>query len=157
MAERGIDASKTKIMGQLEITDETALKNMGDAALGIITAGHYDWNHKSKANEEFVKAYNAEYHRNPDFFAIGAWDGMHAIYAALKKTNGNVDGEALVKAAEGMSWESPRGPVSIDPATRDIIQTVYIRKVEKVNGQLVNVDIDSIPNVKDPEHERAKK
>jgi branched-chain amino acid transport system substrate-binding protein len=144
-------------MGQLEITDETALKNMGDAAIGIITAGHYDWNHKSKANEDFVKAYNADYGRNPDFFAIGAWDGMHLIYAALKKTNGNVDGEALTKAAQGMSWESPRGPVSIDPATRDIIQTVYIRKVEKVNGHLVNVDIDSIPNVKDPEHERAKK
>jgi branched-chain amino acid transport system substrate-binding protein len=157
MAERGIDATKTKIMGQLEITDETALKNMGDAAIGIITAGHYDWNHKSKANEDFVKAYNADYGRNPDFFAIGAWDGMHLIYAALKKTNGNVDGEALTKAAQGMSWESPRGPVSIDPATRDIIQTVYIRKVEKVNGHLVNVDIDSIPNVKDPEHERAKK
>jgi len=157
MAERGIDAGKTKIMGQLEITDETALKNMGDAALGIITSGHYDWNHKSAANEAFVKAYNAEYGRNPDFFAIGAWDGMHLIYAALKKTNGNADGEALIKAAEGMSWESPRGPVSIDPATRDIVQTVYIRKVEKVNGHLVNVDIDSIPNVKDPEHERAKK
>jgi len=129
MAERGIDPTKTKVMGQLEITDETALKNMGDAAVGILTAGHYDTSHKSKANEDFVKAYKAEYNRNPDFFAIGAWDGMHLIYAALKKTNGNVDGEALTKAAEGMSWESPRGPISIDPATRDIIQNVYVRKV----------------------------
>jgi branched-chain amino acid transport system substrate-binding protein len=157
MAERGIDPTKTKVMGQLEITDETALKNMGDAAVGILTAGHYDTSHKSKANEDFVKAYNAEYHRNPDFFAIGAWDGMHLIYAALKETNGNLDGEALTKAAEGMSWESPRGPVSIDPATRDIIQNVYVRKVEKQNGQLVNAEIDKIPDVKDPEHERTKK
>ncbi len=157
MAERGIDTSKTKIMGQLEITDEAALKNMGDAALGILTAGHYDWNHKSKANEDFVKAYNAEFHRNPDFFAIGAWDGMHLIYATLKKTGGKVDGETLTKAAEGMAWESPRGPISIDPATRDIVQTVYIRRVEKQNGQLVNVEIDKIPNVKDPDHERSKK
>lgn len=157
LAERGIDPNKTKVMGQLEIADEAALKSMGDAAVGIITVGHYDVSHKSKANEDFVKAYKAEYNRNPDFFAVGAWDGMHAIYAALKKTNGNVDGEALVKAAAGMSWESPRGPISIDPQTRDIVQTVYIRKVEKQNGQLVNVEIDKIPNVKDPDHERTKK
>jgi branched-chain amino acid transport system substrate-binding protein len=157
MAERGIDTNKIKVMGQLEITDEHALKSMGDSALGILTSGHYDWNHKSKMNEEFVKAFNADYQRNPDFFAIGAWDGMHLIYAALKKTNGNTDAEALTKAAEGMAWESPRGPISIDPQTRDIIQNVYVRKVEKQNGQLVNVEIDTIPNVKDPEHERAKK
>jgi branched-chain amino acid transport system substrate-binding protein len=157
MAERGIDTNKIKVMGQLEITDEHALKSMGDSALGILTSGHYDWNHKSKMNEEFVKAFNADYHRNPDFFAIGAWDGMHLIYAALKKANGNTDAEALTKAAEGMAWESPRGPISIDPQTRDIIQNVYVRKVEKQNGQLVNVEIDTIPNVKDPDHERAKK
>jgi branched-chain amino acid transport system substrate-binding protein len=157
MAERGIDTSKIKVMGQLEITDEHALKSMGDSAVGILTSGHYDWNHKSKTNEEFVKAFNADYHRNPDFFAIGAWDGMHLIYAALKKANGNTDAEALTKAAEGMAWESPRGPISIDPQTRDIIQNVYVRKVEKQNGQLVNVEIDTIPNVKDPDHERSKK
>jgi branched-chain amino acid transport system substrate-binding protein len=157
LAERGIDAKKTKVMGQLEIADEVALKSMGDAAVGIITVGHYDVSHMSKANEDFVKAYKAEYNRNPDFFAVGAWDGMHLIYAALKKTNGNVDGEALTKAAEGMAWESPRGPISIDPQTRDIVQTVYIRKVEKQDGQLVNVEIDKIPDVKDPEHERTKK
>jgi branched-chain amino acid transport system substrate-binding protein len=154
LAERGIDPEKTKVMGQLEIADDSALKSMGDAAVGIITVGHYNWNHQSKANEAFVTAYRAAYSRNPDFFAVGAWDGMHLIYAALKKTNGNADGEALIKAAEGMSWESPRGPVSIDPQTRDIVQNVYIRKVEKKDGQLVNVDIDTIPNVKDPTHGR---
>ena len=156
MAERGIDTSKIKVMGQLEIADEHALKSMGDAAIGMITSGHYDYNHKSKMNEAFVKAYNAEFHRNPDFFSIGAWDGMHLIYAALKKTNGKADGESLIKAAEGMSWESPRGPISIDPQTRDIVQNVYVRKVEKVGGKLVNVDIATIPHVKDPEHARSK-
>jgi len=157
LAERGLDPQKMKVMGQMEITDENALKSMGDIAIGILTTGNYDWNHKSKTNEAFVKAYNAEYHRNPDFFAVGAWDGMHLIYAALKKTNGNADAQALTKAAEGMAWESPRGPISIDPQTRDIVQNVYVRRVEKQNGQLVNVEIDTIPNVKDPEHAREKK
>jgi branched-chain amino acid transport system substrate-binding protein len=154
-AERGLDTKKTVIMGQLEITDEHALASMGDAALGIITSGHYDWNHKSKMNADFVKAYNADYKRNPDFFSIGAWDGMHLIYAALKKTNGNTEGEALINAAKGMKWESPRGPISIDPDTRDIVQNVYVRKVEKVDGKLVNVVIDTLPNVKDPVKMRA--
>ncbi len=152
LADRGIDAKKTKVMGQLEITDEHALKAMGDTAIGIITTGHYDYYLKNKTNQAFVKAYNAAYGRNPDFFSVGAWDGMHLIYAALKKTKGKTDAAVLIKAAEGMKWQSPRGPISIDPKTRDIIQTVYIRKVEKVGGKLVNVVIDKIPNVKDPLH-----
>jgi branched-chain amino acid transport system substrate-binding protein len=152
LADRGIDPQKTKVMGQLEITDEHALKAMGDSAIGIITTGHYDYYLKNKTNQAFVKAYNAAYGRNPDFFSVGAWDGMHLIYAALKKTKGKTDAAALIKAAEGMKWLSPRGPISIDPKTRDIIQTVYIRKVEKVGGKLVNVVIDKIPNVKDPLH-----
>jgi branched-chain amino acid transport system substrate-binding protein len=156
-ADRGIDSKHVQIMGQLEITDEHALKSMGDAAIGFLTSGHYDYNHKSKMNAAFVKAYNAEFHRNPDFFSIGAWDGMHLIYAALKKTKGNTDGAALIKAAEGMHWQSPRGPISIDPKTRDIIQTVYVRKVEKVGGKLVNVDIAEIHNVKDPVKEEMMK
>jgi len=157
MAERGIDPKKTKVMGQLEIADEHALAAMGDSAIGIITAGHYDYTHKSKMNEAFVKAYNAEYHRNPDFFSVGGWDGMQLIYAALKKTGGKTDAESLVNAAKGMKWESPRGPISIDPDTRDIVQTVYIQKVEKVGGKLVNVEIDKIPNVKDPVKARMEK
>jgi branched-chain amino acid transport system substrate-binding protein len=156
-AERGIDSKHVQIMGQLEITDEHALKSMGDAAIGFLTSGHYDYNHKSKMNAAFVKAYNAEFHRNPDFFSIGAWDGMHLIYAALKKTKGNTDGQKLIDAAKGMHWQSPRGPISIDPKTRDIIQTVYVRKVEKVGGKLVNVDIAEIHNVKDPVKEEMMK
>jgi len=157
MAERGIDPKKTKVMGQLEITDEHALKSMGDASIGMITSGHYDYNHDSKMNKDFVKAYNADYKRNPDFFSIGGWDGMHLIYGALKKTGGKADGESLIGAAKGMKWESPRGPISIDPETRDIIQTVYVREVRKVDGHLVNVDIAQIPNVKDPVKARMKK
>jgi len=149
LAERGIDPKKIEIMGQLEITDEHALASIGDIALGIITAGHYDYNHHSKLNEEFVKAYNAAFGRNPDFFSVGGYDGMHLIDLALQKSGGKTDADALVNAAKGAAWESPRGPISIDPQTRDIVQTVYIRKVEKVGGRLVNVEIDAIPNVRD--------
>jgi branched-chain amino acid transport system substrate-binding protein len=139
-------------LGQDALASETALKSMGDGAIGIITVSNYDYNHKSALNDAFVKAYNDDYHRNPDFFSIGGYDGMHLIYAALKKTNGKSDGESLIAAAKGMSWESPRGLISIDPETRDIVQTVYIRRVEKVGNELRNVDIDSVSNVKDPGH-----
>ena len=150
LAERGIDLKKTKVMGQMEIADEHALASMGDAALGIITVAHYDYTHDSKMNDAFVKAYNAEYGRNPDFFSVGGYDGMHLIYAALEKANGKTDGDSLIAAAKGLKWESPRGPVSIDPETRDIIQNVYIRRVEKVGGKLVNVEIATFDNVKNP-------
>ena len=150
LAERGIDVAKTKILGQDALGSETALKSMGNAALGIITVSDYDYNHQSPMNQEFVKAYNDEFHRNPDFFSIGGYDGTHLIYAALQKTNGKADGDSLIAAAKGMSWESPRGPISIDPETRDIVQTVYIRRVEKVGDELRNVEFDSFPNVKDP-------
>jgi len=156
-AERGIDPAKTRILGQGELTDEGALKSMGDAGLGIITVFHYDYNHASAANAAFVKAYNADYARNPDIFSIGGYDGMHLIYEALKKAGGKTDGDSLIAAAKGMKWESPRGPVAIDPETRDIIQTVYIRRVEKVGGQLRNVEFDKVENVKDPFKARLKK
>jgi branched-chain amino acid transport system substrate-binding protein len=158
LAERGIDPRKTRIMGQGELTDDSALKSMGDAGLGIITVFHYDPNHNSAMNREFVKAYNEAYGgRNPDFFSIGGWDGMHLIYEALKKTGGKTDGDSLIAAAKGMQWESPRGPISIDPETRDIIQTVYIRRVEKVGSALRNVEFDKVENVKDPVKARMKK
>jgi branched-chain amino acid transport system substrate-binding protein len=147
--ERGFPADK--ILGQGEITmDDNALKSMGDAAVGIRTVFHYGWEHKSAANEAFVKAYRAEFNRSPDVFSIGAWDGMHLIYEALKKTGGKADGDSLIRAAKGMKWESPRGPISIDPDTRDVVQNVYVRKVEKIGGGTQNVEIDTIPNVKDP-------
>ena len=152
LAERGIDTSKTKILGQDALTAESALKSMGDSSLGIITVANYDYNLDTPLNKAFVKAYNDEFHRNPDFFAVGGYDGMHLIYATLQKTGGKTDGDALIAAAKGMAWDSPRGPMSIDPQTRDVVQTVHIFKVEKVNGELRNVEIDKIPNVKDPGH-----
>ncbi len=156
LVERGMDPSKIKIMGQGEFTDESALKAMGDAALGIVTAFHYDYTHDSAVNRQFVAAYNAEFKRNPDLFSVGGYDGMHLIYEALKKTGGKTDGEALVNAVKGLSWESPRGPVSIDPETRDIINTIYIRRVEKVDGHVRNVEIAAYPNIKDPVKARMK-
>ncbi|HEY6821098.1 MAG TPA: ABC transporter substrate-binding protein [Burkholderiales bacterium] len=157
LAERGIDTQKMKVLGQLELTDESARKAMGDVALGMITAAHYDPNLNNPRNKEFVKAYEADYKRTPNFFSMGGYDGMHLIYETLKKTKGNADGEALIGAAKGMKWESPRGPVQIDPETRDIIQTVYIQEVQKVGGELQNVVIDKVENVKDPVKEKMKK
>jgi branched-chain amino acid transport system substrate-binding protein len=156
LSERGVDIAKTKVLGQDALAFETALQGMGDAGIGIITVSNYDYNHQSAMNKDFVKAYNDEYHRNPDIFSIGGYDGMHLIYAALEKTGGKTDADSLIAAAKGMSWESPRGPLLIDPETRDIVQTVYIRKVEKVGDGLRNVEIDSVPNVKDPAKARMK-
>jgi branched-chain amino acid transport system substrate-binding protein len=150
LAERGIDPKTTEVLGQAEIADEHAVASMGDVAEGIITSGNYDYNLDIPTNRDFVKAYNADYNRNPDFFSVGGYDGMHLIDIALSKDGGKTDGDSLIAAAKGASWDSPRGPMSIDPETRDVIQTIYIRKVEKVGGKLVNVTIASFPNVKDP-------
>ncbi len=149
-AERGIDPNKIKLLSTGEPVDEQAVKALGDLALGRISAWHYDYNLDSKENKEFVKAFNAEFKRNPDFFAAGGYDGMHVIYETLKKTGGKTDAEALVNAAKGMKWTSPRGPMMIDPESRDVVQTVYIRKVEKVGSEIVNVPFDKYENVKDP-------
>ena len=156
-AERGIDPKKVKLLSTGEPVDETAIKSMGDLALDRISAWHYDFNHKSKMNADFVKAFNAEYKRNPDFFAVGGYDGMHLIYEALKKTKGNTDGDALIAAIKGMKWESPRGVIWIDPETRDVVQTVYIRRVQKVGNDIVNVEFDKVENVKDPVKAAMKK
>jgi branched-chain amino acid transport system substrate-binding protein len=155
-AERGIDLNKTKVLGSGETTAEAALKSMGDTALGIITAWHYDYKLDNKLNQAFVKEFNAMHGRNPDFFSIGGYDGMHAIYETLKKTKGNTDGDALIAAAKGLKWESPRGPMMIDAETRDVVQDVYIRRVQKVGNELVNVPFDKISAVKDPAGERRK-
>ena len=156
LVERGMDPGKIRIIGQGELSEESALKAMGDAAVGIVTAFHYDYTHDSAFNKQFVAAYKSEFQRNPDFFSVGGYDGMHLIYEALKKTGGKADGDSLIGAVKGMSWESPRGPVSIDPQTRDIINTVYIRRVEKVNSEVRNVEIAKFENVKDPVKERTK-
>jgi branched-chain amino acid transport system substrate-binding protein len=150
LAERGVDAGKIKIIGTGEVTDESSLKNMGDAGLNIISVWHYDYNDESKINKDFVAAYSAEFKRNPDFGSVGAYDGMHVIYEALKKTGGKTDGDSLVAAAKGVSFESPRGPFLIDADTRDIVQNISVRQVRKVGDGLRNVVIDKVEKVKDP-------
>jgi branched-chain amino acid transport system substrate-binding protein len=156
LVERGMNANKVKIMGHGELTEESALNAMGDAAVGIVTAFHYDYTHDSALNRQFVADYNADFKRNPDLFSVGGYDGMHVIYEALKATGSKTDADSLVAAAKGMKWESPRGAIAIDPDTRDIINTVYIRRVEKVNGKIQNVEIAKFENVKDPVKERMK-
>ena len=157
LAERGIDAKKVKVLGTGEVTAEAALKSMGDASLGILTAWNYDPQHDTGSNKAFVKDYVATFGRTPDFMSAGGYDGMHVIYEALKKTGGKTDADALIAAAKGMTWESPRGPMAIDPETRDVVQNIYIRRVEKVEGVPVNVIIDTIKDVKDPVLARMKK
>ncbi len=150
-AERDLNPKNVKIYGTGELTDDSALKNMGDAAVGIVTAWHYDHNHDSKMNKDFVAAFKKDSNGiNPNFFAVGGYDGMHLIYEAIKKAGGKTDGDSLIAAAKGMKWESPRGIISIDPEIRDIVQTIYLRRVEKVGGELKNVEFDKVDNVKDP-------
>ncbi|WP_353645545.1 ABC transporter substrate-binding protein [Mesorhizobium sp. WSM2239] len=153
LADRGLTPPDVKLFGQGELTHPEALESMGETAKGIITTFHYTLERDDPLNNEYVKAYReANNGRSPDLFSIGGYDGMHLIYEALKKTNGDTSGDALVEAAKGMSWDSPRGPMSIDPETRDVVQTVYIREVKEVDGELQNVIIHEIPNVKDPLH-----
>ena len=156
-AERGIDPNKVKILSTGEPVDEQALKAMGDIAIGRISAWHYDYNLNNPTNKAFVAAFNAEFKRNPDFFAVGGYDGMRLIYEALKKTGGKTDGPSLIAAAKGLKWTSPRGPMMIDPETRDVVETIYIRRVQKVGNNLVNVEFDKIDNVKDPVKAAMKK
>jgi len=157
LAEHGLTPKSMKILASGELTNDEPLRSMGDAAEGIITGWTYTWAHKSALNEKFVKGINEMLNgRNPDQFAVSAYDGMHLIYEALKKTNGNAEGPALIAAMKGMAWESPRGPISIDPETRDIVQTIYIRRVEKVNGKLQNVEFDKLEKVKDPVKQKMK-
>jgi branched-chain amino acid transport system substrate-binding protein len=148
--ERGLDKSGIRFLAEGSVTDDDLLNNLGDVALGAITSHHYSAAHDSSENKAFVQAFKAANNgMRPNFMAVGGYDGMHLIYEGLKKTNG-AGGEALINAMKGQSWTSPRGPVSIDPQTRDVVQNAYIRKVERVNGELYNVEFETIPMVKDP-------
>jgi branched-chain amino acid transport system substrate-binding protein len=149
--ERGLDKSGVRLICTGDVTDDDQLNGMGDVALGVVSTQHYSAAHQSPENKAFVEAFkNANNGMRPNFMAVGGYDGMHLIYEALKKTNGATDGDALIGAMKGMAWTSPRGPISIDPETRDIIQNIYVRKVEKVDGELYNVEFETVPNVKDP-------
>jgi branched-chain amino acid transport system substrate-binding protein len=149
--ERGLDKAGIKIIGPGDIMDDDLLNGMGDAVIGTVTAHMYSADHDSALNKAFVAAFKkANGGLRPNFMAVGGYDGMHLIYETLKKTGGRTDGDSLIEAMKGMSWESPRGPISIDPQTRDIVQNIYIRKVEKKNGELYNVEFATVEAVKDP-------
>jgi branched-chain amino acid transport system substrate-binding protein len=148
--ERGMDKAGIKLIGPGDVTDDDLLPNMGDAVIGAVTAHMYSAAHPSKMNKDYVAAFEKAYNFRPNFMSVGGYDGMHLIYEALKKTNGDTDGDKLIGAMKGMKWESPRGPISIDPDTRDIVQNIYIRKVEKVDGKLYNVEFATFDAVKDP-------
>jgi len=149
--ERGLDKAGIKLIATGDVTDDDQLNDMGDGALGVVTSHHYSAAHPSPLNKKFVDAFEkANKGLRPNFMAVGGYDGMRVIYEALRTTKGAGGGDALLAAMKGQVFESPRGPVFIDAQTRDIVQNVYLRKVERVNGQLYNVEFDVIKDVKDP-------
>ncbi|HEY7664323.1 MAG TPA: ABC transporter substrate-binding protein [Xanthobacteraceae bacterium] len=149
-AERGLDKAGIKLIGPGDIVDDNDLPGMGDAMLGVVTAGIYSVALDTPINKAYVAAFEKANGYRPNFISLGGYDGMHLMYEALKKTGGKTDAETLVGAMKGMKWESPRGPISIDPETREIVQNVYIGKIEKVNGQLYNIPFETFQAVKDP-------
>lgn len=149
-AERGLDKAGIRMIAEGSVTDDDILNGMGDVALGVITAHHYSASHNSPLNKKFVEAFGkANNGMRPNFMAVGAYDGMRVIYEGAKKTKGE-GGEALLNAMKGQVFESPRGPIYIDAQTRDVVHNVYVRKVEKVNGQMWNTEIQTMTDVKDP-------
>ena len=149
--ERGMDKSGIRFIATGDVTDDDNLNGMGDAMLGVVTAGTYSAAHPSALNKSFVAGYkDISGGQRAGFIAAYNYDGMELLYRALEKTKGTADGAGLVEAMKGMTFESPRGTITIDAATRDIITPVYMRKVEKVDGQLYNVEFETFPAVKDP-------
>ena len=148
-AERGLDKAGIRLIATGDVTDDDQLDQMGDVALGVVTAHHYSAAHPSAMNRKFVAAFEAANKFRPNFMAVGGYDGMHLIYDALNATHG-AGGQQLLDAMKGQVFESPRGPILIDAQTRDIVQDVYIRRVERVKGQLYNVEFETIASVKDP-------
>lgn len=149
--ERGMDKAGIKLIATGDVTDDDQLNDMGDGALGVVTSHHYSAAHPSATNKKFVEAFGkVNKGLRPNFMAVGGYDGMRVIYEALKATKGKGGGDALLAAMKGQIFESPRGPVFIDAQTRDIVHNVYLRKVEKKDGQLWNVEFDVIKDVKDP-------
>jgi branched-chain amino acid transport system substrate-binding protein len=149
--ERGLDKSGIRLFGAGDITDDDLLNSMGDVALGIETAYFYSAAHPSEKNKAFVEGVKrANNGMRANFFGVSGYDGMHLIYEAIGKTGGKTDGDSFIGAVKGMSWESPRGPMSIDPETRDVISNIYLRRVERANGELWNIEFATVENVKDP-------
>jgi branched-chain amino acid transport system substrate-binding protein len=149
--ERGMDKAGIKLIGTGDVTDDDQLNGMGDGALGVVTSHHYSAAHPSAVNKKFVEAFQkANPGMRPNFMAMGGYDGMRVIYEALRATKGKGNGDELLAAMKGQIFESPRGPMFIDAQTRDVVQNIYLRKVEKKDGQLYNIEFDVIKDVKDP-------
>jgi branched-chain amino acid transport system substrate-binding protein len=150
--ERGLAQAGIKLIGTGDATDDTVLNTMGDSAIGLITTHQYSAAHDSAKNKAYVKSY-ADVNGNamrPNFMSVAGYDGMAVIYEMIKKGGGKIDGLKSVDAVKGLKLDSPRGPIMIDPDTRDIVQTVYVRRVQKVGKELYNIEIDKFENVKDP-------
>jgi len=147
--ERGLDKAGIKLIATGDVTDDDQLNDMGDVALNVVNSHHYSAAHPSALNKKFVADFQAANKFRPNFMAVGAYDGMRVLYKGLEATKG-AGGEALLAALKGQIFESPRGPVLIDGQTRDIVQDIYIRKVEKKDGQLWNIEFDVQKAVKDP-------
>src|SRR5262245_60964793 len=150
--ERGLGKAGIKLIATGDVTEDEVIEAMGDQALGVVTTHHYSAAHKSPENEAFKKAFAdvAGPDSRPNFMAVGGWDGMHVIYEMAKKLGGKIDGEKAVEAVKGMTIMSPRGAITIDASTRDVIQDVYVRKVEKLGDKHFNVEFDKLAKVKDP-------
>jgi branched-chain amino acid transport system substrate-binding protein len=140
------------VVSTQDLVPEEELPNMGDTPVDLITSGIYSVAGQRPANAAFLAAWNAEYGTKaiPDFLSAGGWDGAAALFNVIKQTNGKFDGDKAMSILKGWKHESPRGPIMIDPDTRDIIQNVYMRRTEMKDGKLANVEFDTIPNVKDP-------
>jgi len=150
-AERELGKAGIRLIATGDLTDDGVLEAMGDVPLGVVTTQHYSVAHDSAQNRAFLKAYAEIAGGRPNFAAVGGWDGMAAIYEVIKRLNGNVDGDKAMEVLKGLAIDSPRGPITIDPATRDVVQTIYVRRVERLkDGKIYNVEFDQVPNVKDP-------
>ena len=151
LKERGVAQSGMKIYAEGSMLDDDSLNGMGDSALGMVSSHTYSAAHPSAKNKAFVEGYRKLNGRRPNIVAAYGYDGMHLVYEALKKTGGSADGEKMVVAMKGMEWESPRGPVKVDPETRDLVQNVYVRRAERMSdGEVYNVEFATIPATKDP-------
>jgi branched-chain amino acid transport system substrate-binding protein len=151
-AERELDKAGIRLIATGDVTEDGTIEVMGDTPLGVVTSHHYSVAHDSPQNRAFLKAWAdiAGAGARPNFMAVGAWDGMAAIYEVARRLNGNIDGDKAMDVLKGLKLDSPRGPITIDPETRDVVQTMYIRRVQKINGKLYNVEFEQVANVKDP-------
>ncbi|WP_454285867.1 ABC transporter substrate-binding protein [Rhizobium arsenicireducens] len=149
--DRGLKEAGIKLIATGDVTDDDLLNGIGDPAMGVVTGHFYSANHDSPENKAFVEQVRkANNNMRPNFMSVGGYDAMHLAYAALEKTGGDTDGTKLIEAMKGMEWMSPRGPIAIDPSTRDIVQDIYIREVKEVDGELYNVELKTYEKIRDP-------